>query len=1051
MFRATLFSLALLVLAAQAAPAQDIDFREDLRLAEALRNRGDNDLALELLEKLAKNAPPELAKELPLEFAKTRLRFAADQPETAKRLQLYKEAQADFQKFIDANPGHPRLAEANLEVARVLNLLGKTQLSQALLNEEVKIKKELADKARATLVQAADKLYAAVKALEAVKEKLPSPDDVADPKKKKEAQAAVARVEHEIKQTNLERGLNLYDQSETYLGGNDEAASALLVKAKEVLDPLAGGAPAEPITWKARAWLGRIIFETESADKARGKFAEVIGNTSPVAAEGARLAKYFRMRVIRKQPSDVEKKAKGGPDAIIVDSARRWRRSYPRFLKTPEGCGVTFLLAEILLEEANKPKNPQAANLVAEARQLLRELEQTENEFTDRARRLKIQAIMKQGGFTRKVQTLRTFEDCYVRAQYEAFKLSQEEKKDRRKAHIDNLVAALKRALASPEVKKMKAGLELNNARAMLAYWALNTGDLEEAVKAGETFAREDPRSSQAAMSAVYALQAYVQMVGQKEKYTEEELARWRNNLFSLARYMEERWGAETPGEFARYTIGRQLLQEENFPEGIKKLALVTTAYPGYTEARYYLAETALKAHGDKDSELIPGDRPGDYRKRALLALESMPASALGSDPRINLFHYTGKLLLGRELYRDKRFAQMDQLADSLLGQVDKLTFSDNAEENAKRREGFKLGLVGLKLYARYGLADAALQAGDFSKAATLLDPLVNEAVKPEDTPEKVALQENRRFASAVLTTALKANLQLGKIERTEAVLEVLNKVTADGDAASTTNILRLLAFLIRGQVDDVRKKGDKEALDRAIKGYRHILAKQIAKQKGELKPDFIRVLADCYSSMGEHGRAADELAKVSRPKGKVGAEEAKTYKAIVLLQVRELRLSGTKAHLEKARKIMDEARGPELKPGQRPPQDLKPGWARGAIDAIMEHGQLLEAEQKWGEGFGLWRGLVQMLARKVQGGGRTKELYFECFYHMIRCHVKIAMGKARADERDKLLKQAAQQVLQFERSWEDFGNEASKKRFTELLAAEAGLKEQYDTLQKKK
>ena len=53
----------------------------------------------------------------------------------------------------------------------------------------------------------------------------------------------------------------------------------------------------------------------------------------------------------------------------------------------------------------------------------------------------------------------------------------------------------LKRGLAMPEVVKMKgkASMEMNNARAMLAYWLLNTRKLPEAITIAEGFARDDP------------------------------------------------------------------------------------------------------------------------------------------------------------------------------------------------------------------------------------------------------------------------------------------------------------------------------------------------------------------------------------------------------------------------------------------------------------------------------------------------------------------------------------------------------------------------------
>src|SRR4051812_41876696 len=107
------------------------DYRDDLRFVESLRARGDNDLALEFLQRLAKDPPKDLAKELPLEFAKTRLRVASEEPDMTKRLALYKQARDDFAKFISANPGHPRIPEASFDIARVLNMQGKTELNRA--------------------------------------------------------------------------------------------------------------------------------------------------------------------------------------------------------------------------------------------------------------------------------------------------------------------------------------------------------------------------------------------------------------------------------------------------------------------------------------------------------------------------------------------------------------------------------------------------------------------------------------------------------------------------------------------------------------------------------------------------------------------------------------------------------------------------------------------------------------------------------------------------------------------------------------------------------
>lgn len=1042
--RRTLLSALLVLAFGGPVPAQEAAFRDDLRFIEMLRNRGDSDLALEYLQRLAKTASPELAKELPLEFAKTRLRVASEEAETSKRLALYREARDDFQRFIAANPGHPRIAEANLDIARVLNLQGKTELNRALLAEDAKSKTELAQQSLVTLQGAAKQLAAAAKELADQLAKLPDPETIEDAKKKKDAEAARFPVENDLKQTEMDVGLNLYDQANTYIVRNDDTrASDLLIQAKKVLDPLAGGDPRHPITWKARAWLGRIIYETETADKARAKFQEVLSAAAaPAAAEGVRLARYFRLVVLKNKPADEDRKK--GVNNLVLESAFRWRTDYPRFWNTPEGHGLTFLLAETLMEEADTNKRllpTNAANYRAQARNLLRELENSENEFTDRARRRKIETMARQGLFKADIAKLPTFEDCYVRAQFEAMQMVQEQKEGKqdeaaRKARIGNILTSLERGLAMPEVKKMKASMELNNARTMLSYWALTTGKLEDAIREGETFARNDPRSSQAEMAAVYALQAYSQLVGQKQGAFDDKNDE-RGRMLSLAAYMEERWPKSIAGEMARHSVGLQLLREENYSEAIKKLALVTPAYGNYALVCFQLADGCLKAER-ASLEPISGDRPGDYRKRAMVALEGMPESAVGPDPFTNQIYVSGQAILGRELFRLKRFAQMDELATVNLDRLAKLRFNDEEDKDRGIRNQLRYELVDVKLFARYGLAEAAFQAGDFARVLSLTDPLIDAVVKADDSQEKSNMQKNPQLGSAVLMLALRSNIQLGKIDRTDLVLDVLDQVSGEGGDGAT-NVLRLLAFLIRNQIEEMRKKGDKEGLARAVKGYGAILDKRIKKQKN-VTADFIRVVADCFSSMEKHAEAAAELAKVPDPKAQPGSPEEKTHRVVKLMLVRELRLSKDPENLKKARAMIDEAMG---QPGKNA------GWGASDILALKEHGRLLQAENKYTEAFNIWASLTKRLAPQAMKGGAVKEHYLECYYYMIESYLRLALARPDEEERLKYVKQAAQQIVQLERNWEEFGSDASKKRFTELLAAEALLKQQYDALKK--
>src|SRR5437870_101929 len=92
--------LAWAALAAALPAAAQTPHAEEMRFVHELRARRLNDLALEYLLRLDKAASPQFKGELTYEIAKTRLEAAGDEPDTAKRLTMLTEAQADLKKFL---------------------------------------------------------------------------------------------------------------------------------------------------------------------------------------------------------------------------------------------------------------------------------------------------------------------------------------------------------------------------------------------------------------------------------------------------------------------------------------------------------------------------------------------------------------------------------------------------------------------------------------------------------------------------------------------------------------------------------------------------------------------------------------------------------------------------------------------------------------------------------------------------------------------------------------------------------------------------------------
>jgi hypothetical protein len=78
----------------------------------------------------------------------------------------------------------------------------------------------------------------------------------------------------------------------------------------------------------------------------------------------------------------------------------------------------------------------------------------------------------------------------------------------------------------------------------------------------------------------------------------------------------------------------------------------------------------------------------------------------------------------------------------------------------------------------------------------------------------------------------------------------------------------------------------------------------------------------------------------------------------------------------------------------------------------------------------------------------RTKEQYFDCYYHLTLCFYRHAQKLTDPKQRQKYLRVAANYVVQLEKQ-QDAATETCKKRFQELLEQEAPLKTEYEELKK--
>ncbi len=1007
-----------------AAPLR-ADGTPHLEFVRKLRERNAPDLAAEYLLRIRPTAPPDVAAVLPLELGLSRIQAADAESDRGRKLTVLKQAQADLEEFVAKNPQSERLSDARLNLVRVIVYQGKAQLGKALVESGATKRAEMLA-ARQLLQEGGKQLAVFAAGFDAQIEKLD--DKKPDEKKAKEALEAVRN------QALFDSGLNLIDQAQTFSeeDGIDaaEKRAGVVKEAEEVFRKL-GREPKDALGWQAKAWVGRCLYEKAEFTQALTVFAQVLNERPTRTNEaGQRLARYFRLVALVERP-DPDKEA---PLSI----AQRWYADYRAFHNTPEGYGVRYQLVNLYYKEAKEAKQPaDRARHFNEAKRLARELEQTENEFSDRARQLKLQIVSEQGGLTGDVARLTNFDDCHVRAQYEAYMLGEDAKKiespqkfaDQRKQRLQTILAALNKAeqLAKAPAARVPP-TDRYNARLMLSYFAVAAGDLEQAARVGEELAYHEPRLSQSATGAVYALQAFGQALADPEKsgLTPDKEKDYQARMRKLIDHVASNWPNDPAMDFAVHQLGEMAVKARNVPEAVMLLARVRPGYSLAVSAKYLLALCAFQAHKEN---LKPAAEDADkrpFQARALEALETMPEAPPGADPSLVQTYFLGKIRLAHEYFLARQFDKTEALVGALKQKLPRQALPDDAKKEIRD------GLDALGLFVKYGRAEADYAKGDYAKVRAAIDPVVEQA-KAGGLAE---LKKNPQLRWALLGLGLRASMQEGKVDRAQEVLKVLQTMSADnqleGGADAT---LQQLVLLLREQMQELKKKGNKDQLKKTIDSYSAFLD-ELAKQQKAPTPEFVRLMAQSYSSLDRHAKAAELLKSVPPPKPgpngeKPGPKQVQTYQAAQLLYARELRLD----------KKLDEA-GKLLVEFKREPD----GWGRNNIEVLKEYVLWLQDKGLHGRASQESVALVNQLVKKLDVPG-MKEHYYECYYLMVYSRLKYGQAQADTSKGQQAIRTAAQDLRNLTKNAPDLGGEDSTRRFDELLASEPEFKKEYEQI----
>src|SRR5262249_32198605 len=334
-------ALGVVVAAAGAEEPPHLDFVQKLRASHY------PDLALEYLEKLAKNAPADLRPSIELERARAQLDLARAESDTAKKPALLAKAREGFEAFVKNNPNSAQASEAKLEITSLAVLQGKAQLQKAMRQSGAARRTEAAA-ARAALDDAAKQLEIGVKELDL---KLVKYDDAKTPKELKEKKD----LEDAKLRAMLDRGVILLEEVQTFSTTDDSSKERadVVKQARNVLEKTMAAADTHaPLHWQAQAWIAKAIHEDGDLPTSRARLEKIIKTAAssantPGLDAGKRLATYFLMQVAPEVPQQ-----KLDPIREQFDLGQTWIRTYSREIDTPEGQHVRFLLGEACVKLA---------------------------------------------------------------------------------------------------------------------------------------------------------------------------------------------------------------------------------------------------------------------------------------------------------------------------------------------------------------------------------------------------------------------------------------------------------------------------------------------------------------------------------------------------------------------------------------------------------------------------------------------------------------------------------------------------------------------------
>ena len=888
--------LAIFAAVVVGTPASAQDGTQPLDLVRGLRDNGLADLALEYMDKIAKtpNLPPEVAGILPLERAKTRLEQANQETDEIKREAAAKQAKAEFEAFIKANPAHPRLPEARVSLAKVTFLQGRAYMSKAFREASANAEDPASrDLLKAELARARPYFKDSAKAF----------SDAADELEKlATAEANVVRkkeLSRELHQARLDQAIALFNIAETYYKVTGKEVDDRFNAYKEARNQfirLSNMDITSPPCWIARAWViecSTIMPEPKEAEAAAKALSDDVKKrpADPAALAGKRMADFFELRA---KLDTVGRESTPADFLKVRTLCTTWLANNRTARKTSEYYAVTYYLAGLLLDEAvvrgtNKEGQPikplpaQVLPLLRDAEKEFRLLTETENDYTVRANKKRTQAVrMIVGDADKLPKEYTNFEELHMAVLVQLYK-ANEQKEDKVKIDMHKKAIALLERERELHVPRENAR-EAQNGQLMLLSLYLEAGRPHQAAIMAEHMARTGRSSTIVAKAGYNAILAYL-AAASKIDPTDPNLASIKKSdqdrAAAMAYYLERTVPDDPVTDAARFQLAILLSREGRTVDMFDILHRITPRFILAANARLLQGGAAyemLRYRAADDKPLIPDNKKADVFRTALTDMNSVlpPAAGVKADEAAIYLRLQLQIAQLHLTNRQDGYPLAEKAATDAKALVSTFTALKEADKKALAMD-LTLRAELIRIDSVYGMARLEVEAGKYKEAAERLAPLLADAARDGSLSKVVTADKDlsadpnlpnlaKRVDDSrldrVVGLALNCRVREGDLAKAGELLALLD--TLGGDITRSTAAIYRLVAATKPQIEALRKENKVDEANKLSAGVGALIGQFAGKPN--LTPETNYNLGRAFKEIGKYAEAIEQLGKITKP-----------------------------------------------------------------------------------------------------------------------------------------------------------------------------------------